>query len=148
AVGPHLKNQVYDQFFKGVQGADYGFRNENWRDKTPILTPGSPGYDLQKSITFDNLYSSDPHFKQDYDPRHPIGLAPSSSSDGLAFSYNSLLPADLQGDPFIARWNSSVSSSDGTTYHYADLVAVNPITGAMSVVADGFQNPLSVFADQ
>jgi hypothetical protein len=147
AVGPHLKDQVYDQFFKAVQGADYGFRNENWRGNTPILTPGSPGYDREKSITFDNLYSSDPHYLQNYDPKHPVGLGPSSSSDGLAFSYNKSLASDLYGDAFIARWNSSVSSSDGTTYNYSDLVAVNPTTGAMSVLADGFVNPLAVFAD-
>jgi hypothetical protein len=146
AVGPHLKNQVYDQVFKAVQGADYGFRNENWRGNTPILTPGSPGYDREKSIPFDNLYSSDPHYLQDYDPRHPVGLGPSSSSDGLAFSYNKSLSPDLYGDLFIARWNSSVSSSDGVTYHYADVVAVDPTTGATSVLANGFVDPLAVFA--
>lgn len=147
AVGPHLKDQVYDQLFKAVQGADYGFRNENWRNVASILTPGSPGYDLQKSITFDNLYSSDPHYRQDYDPQHPVGLGPSSSSDGLAFSYSSSLSPDLYGNMFVARWNSSISSADGVTYNYADLVAVNPTTGAMSVIADGFGNPLAVWAD-
>lgn len=141
AVGASLKNAVYDQFFKAVPGADYGFRNENWRDNTPVLTPGSPGYDHQKSITFDNLYSSDPNFLQTYDPTHPVGLGPSSSSDGVAFSYNSLLPTDLVGDAFVARYNPSVKAQDGETLIYSDLVAIDPVTGLMSQVAAGFKNP-------
>ena len=148
AVGPHLYDEVYDQFFQAVQGADYGFRNENWRGNTPILTPGSPGYDLVPSITFDNLYSSDPHYLQAYDPSHPIGLGPSSSSDGLAFSYNPQLVTGLFGDAFVARWNSPVSAPDGETLTYADLVAVDPTSGTVTQVATGFINPLSVFADQ
>ena len=44
--------------------------------------------------------------------------------------------------------NSSVSSSDGTTYNYADLVAINPTNGDINVIANGFQNPLAVIADQ
>jgi glucose/arabinose dehydrogenase len=147
AVGASLKNAVYDQFFKAVPGADYGFRNENWRDNTPVLTPGSPGYDHQKSLTFDNLYSNDPNYLQTYDPTHPVGLGPSSSSDGVAFSYNSALPADLVGDAFVARYNPSVTSQDGETLIYSDLVAIDPITGLMNQVAAGFENPLAVFAD-
>jgi len=147
AVGASLKNAVYDQFFKAVPGADYGFRNENWRGNTPLLTPGSPGYDLQKSITFDNLDSSDPNYLQTYDPTHPVGLGPSSSSDGVAFSYNPLLPSDLVGDAFAARYNPAVTSTDGETLVYSDLVAIDPITGLMSQVAAGFKNPLAVFAD-
>jgi glucose/arabinose dehydrogenase len=147
AVGDSLKNAVYDQFFKAVPGADYGFRNENWRGNTPILTPGSPGYDLQKSITFDNLDSSDPNYLQTYDPTHPIGLGPSSSADGVAFSDNPYLPSDLIGDAFVARYNPSVTSKDGETLSYADLVAIDPTTGLMSQVAAGFKDPLAVFAD-
>lgn len=148
AVGPHLNNQVYDQFFKAVQGADYGFRNENWRGNTPTLTPGSPDYNHQVSITFDNLDSSSPFYKQNYDPLHPIGLGPSSSSDGFAFSYSSELSADLYGNAFITRYTSSVHSSDGTKFTYADLVAINPMDGTTNVIANGFVDPLAVFADQ
>jgi hypothetical protein len=147
AVGDSLKNAVYDQFFKAVQGADYGFRNENWRGNTPILTPGSPGYDRQTSVTFDNLDSSDPNYLQNYDPTHPVGLGPSSSSDGVAFSYNPNLPSDLFGDAFVARYNPSVTAKDGETLSYSDLVAIDPTTGLMSQVAYGFANPLAVFAD-
>ena len=61
AVGPHLKDQVYDQFFKAVQGGDYGYRNANWRGVASIMpSHASPDFNPQKSITFDNLYSSSP----------------------------------------------------------------------------------------
>jgi hypothetical protein len=127
-----------------VEGGDYGFRNENWRGSVDILSTDPANF--QKSITFDNLDGSDPRFLQDYDPSHPEGLGPSSSSDGLSFWYDAHL-GDLDGNAFIARWNPSVSSSDGTRYEYSDLVAVDPITGRTVVIADGFSNPLAVFAD-
>jgi hypothetical protein len=40
-----------------------------------------------------------------------------------------------------------VSAPDGETFTYADLVAVNPTSGAVTQVATGFVNPLAVFAD-
>jgi hypothetical protein len=66
---------------------------------------------------------------------------------GLAFSYDERLPEGLFGQTFVARWNDSITSSTGhQTYTYADLVAVNPSNGAITRIAEGFQNPLAVFA--
>lgn len=147
AVGPDFRDDVHDQFFKAVEGADYGFRNENYRGRTPILTPGSTGYNREESITFDNLDASDPNYLQSYDPANPVGLGPSSSTNGLAFSYNGNLAPELSGNAFAARFVNSVTSADGQTLRYADLVAINPTDGAVRVIADGFINPLAVFAD-
>src|SRR4051794_29666610 len=116
-----------------------------WYRSSPPAAPAMTPSDRSPSTT--SIASDSPHYLQAYDPSRPVGLGPSSSSDGLAFSANPGLPPGLLGDAFIARYNSSVISDDGTTYTYGDVVAVDPITGATTRVAYGFANPLAVFAD-
>jgi hypothetical protein len=155
APGRDLSHSVHDQFFRAVLDGDYGFRNDNWRGvRDPkvvshVLDPSVLGHVTLRSITPDNLRTTDPNYLQLYDPEHPIGLGPSSSADGFAFWYSPRMPATLCGCAFIARWNAQISeSSPGSrSIRYADLVAVDPYSGTVRRVAAGFVHPLAVLAD-
>jgi len=143
-----FSDDTYDQFFRASRGADYGYTNENWRGAAPILTPGTVGYHRVRSITYDQLFNPGPYTI--YNPAQPKGLGPSSSSDGVAFFYSDLLPAELQGNAFIARYNGSITEAPGKaqrTLTYGDLVAVNPATGRVRRIAVGFNHALAVLAD-
>ena len=141
-------NDVYDQFFKASVGADYGYTNQNWRGKASMLTPAAAGYHLVKSITYDQLYSAGPFVP--YDPAHPNGLGPSSSSDGFCFFYSTFLPKELQGNAFLARFNTSITEASGKlnrTITYGDVVAIHPKTGEVHRIAYGFNHALAVISD-
>jgi len=154
--GPDLSRDVHDQFFKAAAGADYGFRNDNWRGvrdpaiKARILDLADPQHLAVRSITPDNLYATDPNYLQLHDPAAPVGLGPSSSSVGVDFWYHPALPVNLYGAAFVARWNPIIGeSSPGTrSIAYSDLVAVDPAGGTVRRVAAGFFFPLAVLADR
>jgi hypothetical protein len=160
APGPNLKNNVYDQFFKAVAKADFGYNNINWRDdaahnNTEVKTRAAldagffdPANRVQ-STTFDNLSRPPGGFAQ-YDQsniNHIIGLGPSSSSDGFAFYTADAFPAEYRGKAFIARWTQSVIDEEGNVIDYADVIAVDPITGIAQRIALGFSDPIDVLED-
>jgi len=155
APGADLSRAVHDQFFRALPGADYGFRDINWRGlrdpavKADILDVEHPGHIAVTSITPDNLRNTDANYLQLHDPASPVGLGPSSSADGVDFWDDPALPAELNGRAFIARWNPQVSESPPGTQSitYGDVVAVNPSSGAVTRVANGFSFPLAVLAD-
>jgi glucose/arabinose dehydrogenase len=151
----NLALAVHDQLFKAQLGGDYGYRNDNWRGlrdpsvKADVLDPANPNHLAVRSITPDNLWNTDPNFQRLHDPANPVGLGPSSSSNGLAFWSDSWLPEELRGNAFIARWTeAAVERAPGTnTLIYQDLVAADPTTGQVRRVAQGFDNPLAVLND-
>lgn len=146
-VGDNLGSSVHDQLFAAVEGADYGYADEVWRGRSPLLPVGASGGNRVRSITFDNL--ANPGNFPPYNPAQPVGLGPSSSANGCAFFYAAGLPPDLQGNLFIARYNPSVTDA-GTpprTIRYADVVAVDVATGTVKRVAIGFQNPIAALWD-
>jgi hypothetical protein len=147
ALGPDFSKDVYDQVFKAAPGADYGYHDDNWRPKNPMLNPLAPGYTRVTSITFDNLFNQGPYAQ--YDPTKPNGLGPSASPDGCSFFYAPHLPSALAGNMFICRYNSPITeTSPGThTITYCDLVAVNVSNGKVNQVATGFNNPLCCLSD-
>jgi hypothetical protein len=142
-----FSRDVQDQLFRAVPGADYGYTDANWRGVNPMLTPGAEGYTRVTSVTFDNLFNKGPYTL--HNPAQPDGLGPSSSSDGCGFSYSALLPAELQGNIFIVRYNSPITEAapGKATLTYSDLVAVDVSTGKVRQIATGFANPLAVLAD-
>jgi len=150
ALDNNLNDDVYDQFFRVKYQADYGFANGNWRNN-PVAT-GAGFFKANKrvsSTTFDNLNPLAPGFHQPYNPNQPNGLGPSSSADGFDFYKGSELGPEFFNKAFIARWTDSVQTPDGKhTLNYADIVLVDPLTGKVSQVATGFNNPLAVLADE
>ena len=142
-----FSRSVQDQLFLAIPGADYGYTDANWRGINPMLTPTEPGYQRATSVTFDNLFNKGPYTI--HDPANPDGLGPSGSSDGCSFWYSSGLPAELQGNIFIARYNSPITESGGLkrTLTYSDLVAVDVSSGKVRQIATGFANPLAVLSD-
>jgi len=81
------------------------------------------------------------------DSNHILGLGPSSSSDGFAFYTADTFPIIYRGKAFIARWAQSVSDAEGNTIDYADVIAVDPITGIAQRIALGFTDPIDVLED-
>lgn len=149
APGPDFSRDVQDQLFRASPGEDYGYADDNWRVKNPMLTPGAAGYHRILSTTFDNLFNQGPYAL--HDPANPDGLGPSSSPDGCGFFYSGRLPRSLYGNIFIARWNDAIAESpNGGTRHtlnYSDLVAVDTGTGKVQRVASGFGHPIAVLSD-
>jgi hypothetical protein len=139
----NIYDDVYDQMFAAIAGADYGYHSSNWANKSPFLMRKQPGHVITHSITFDNLFNQGPY--SPYDPADPVGLGPSASADGCGFWYNSRLPSDLYGRMFIARWNHIINTKP-VNLTYADLIAVDVTTGSAVQVADNFQNPVAVLA--
>ncbi len=143
-----FSRDVHDQLFRASPGADYGYTDANWRGVNPMLTPGAPGYHRVTSTTFDNSFNKGPYTI--HDPANPDGMGPSASADGCAFSYSPLLPAELRGNVFIARFNGTITEAPGgrgRSLTYSDLVAVDVAVGKVRRVASGFNNPLAVLAD-
>ncbi|MBW8759801.1 MAG: PEP-CTERM sorting domain-containing protein [Burkholderiales bacterium] len=143
-----FSRDVQDQFFKASPGADYGYTDVNWRGRNPMLTPTADGYHRVRSLTFDNLSNRGPYVL--HDPAHPDGLGPHSSADGCAFWSAAGLPAALQGNAFIVRFNGKITEASGgagASLTYADLVAVDVATGQVRQVVTGFNHPLAVLAD-
>jgi len=142
-----IGNEVHDQFFLAVAGADYGYADENWRGVSPMLPIGARGSNRLRSITFDNLANPGPYPL--HNPAEPAGLGPSCSADGCAFFYAPTLPAELLGNVFIARYNPSVAdhATPPNTLVYSDIVAVDVSTGAVKRVAHQFHNPLALISD-
>jgi autotransporter-associated beta strand protein len=161
APGPDLKNNAYDQLFEAAPLGDYGYNNSNWRDDSAHGNPSVTSeaavnagfYNFAahgvRSTTFDNLVPPQGGFAEydESDINHIRGLGPSASADGIAFYTGNRFPATYQGNAFITRWNSSVSDSTGHSITYADLVAVDPSTGNVRLIANHFVNPLPVLQD-
>jgi glucose/arabinose dehydrogenase len=144
-----LSDDVYDQFFLVKYKGDYGFANSNWRNNPIATAAGFFNANRVYSTTFDNLNPSDPRFHILYDPNNPDGLGPSASADGFDFYKGKTLGSQFFNKAFISRWNNLVQTPDGQeTITYADVVLVDPVTGQVSQVASGFNNPLDVLADE
>jgi len=158
--GPDLKNNVHDQLFKAVEKGDYGYNNINWRDdpahsntllksRAAVDAGFFDPHNLRRSVTFDNLSQPPGGFKE-YDQSdidHIAGLGPSSSADGFAFYTGNAFPQSYRGDAFIARWTRSISDTTGHTVDYADVVAVDPVTGNVRRIANQFLDPIDVEED-
>jgi len=143
-----FSRDVHDQLFRASPGADYGYTDVNWRGVNPMLTPSARGYHRVTSTTFDNSFNKGPYTI--HDPANPDGLGPSASADGCAFSYSDILPAELQGNVFIARYNGKIAEAPGRqqrTLTYSDLVAVDVSVGKVRRIASGFNSPLAVLSD-
>ncbi len=142
-----FSRDVQDQVFKAVEGADYGYWDDNWRGQSPLLSANLNSANRVRAITFDNLFNNGPYVL--HDPANPDGLGPSSSADGCGFFYAPGLPAAIADNLFIARYQNSIRENGGLgrTLTYADVVAVQPATGKVHRVASGFQNPLAVLWD-
>jgi hypothetical protein len=113
-----------------------------------MMTPGAPGYHRVNSTTFDNSFNKGPYIL--HDPANPVGLGPSSSSDGCAFFYAKGLPTELAGNAFIVRYNGTIAEAPGganRSLTYSDLVAVDVTSGKVRQIASGFNGPLAVLAD-
>jgi hypothetical protein len=158
---PDLRNNVYDQFFQASFQADYGYDSSNWRNDANNDNPFTTSqaavnagfYDFAhhgvRSTTFDNLSMPAGGFTEydESDINHIRGLGPSSSSDGFAFDSIDGLPPAYAGNAFIVRWSASISDSTGHSITYADLVAVDPTTGNVRLIANQFIHPLAVLQD-
>ena len=116
----NFSRDVQDQLFLAIPGVDYGYTDVNWCGINLMLTPTEAGYHRATSVTFDNLFNKGPYTI--HDPANPDGLGPSSSSDGCSFWYSTGLPAELQGNIFIARYNSPITESPGGVGANADLL--------------------------
>jgi glucose/arabinose dehydrogenase len=142
-----FSNDVYDQFFKVSPKADYGYANGNWRNNPEAEAAGffNPN-NLVKSTTFDNLYTTS--FSV-YDPSNPDGLGPSASANGFDFYKGNELPSQYQNKAFITRFNKGplVETDGDYSLTYGDVVLVDPRTGDVKQIADGFENPLAILAD-
>jgi hypothetical protein len=60
------------------------------------------------------------------------------------------LPAELQDNLFIVRYNSTITEAPGGLQRsliYSDLVAVDVTSGKVRQIATGFNGPLAVYAD-
>ena len=142
-----LSNDVHDQFFRATPGGDYRYDNENFRGN-----PNFPGTTVV-STTFDNLDASHPNFGQLHDPANPVGLGPSSSSNGFDFGtmdLTGLLATDAREYALISRWSGlTAEEPPGTdSMTFADFVVVDPATGAARRIAEGFANPIDVINDR
>ncbi|MBD2498232.1 sorbosone dehydrogenase family protein [Nostoc sp. FACHB-280] len=147
ALDADFSNDVHDQLFKAVPKADYGYANDNWRNNPDALASGFfDANNLVRSTTFDNLYTNSYTL---HDPQNPDGLGPSSSADGIAFYLGNSLPSQFQDKAFIARWNRGpITETDReNSLSYGDIVLVDPETGEVTQIADGFRNPLAILAD-
>jgi hypothetical protein len=146
AFDSDLSNDVHDQFFRAVAGGDYGYDNQNFRG-----SPAFPDIPVQ-STTFDNLFSSHPNFGDLHDPADPDGLGPSSSANGLDFGtldLTGLLATDAREYAAISRWNGTIAeTAPGTdSMTFQDVVVVDPQTGQVRRLAEGFENPIDVLSD-
>ena len=142
-----LSNDVYDQFFKVAPKADYGYANPNWRNNPEALAAGFFAPENRvTSTTFDNLFTNSFVL---HDPKNPNGLGPSASANGFDFYKGNKLPIQFQNKAFITRFNKGpIVETDGeNSLIYGDVVLVDPSTGDVSLVADGFENPLAILAD-
>ncbi|GAB4456132.1 MAG: hypothetical protein OHK0029_13550 [Armatimonadaceae bacterium] len=146
-IGPDFENDVHDQCFMAVEGADYGYWNDNWRPANPLLNPQQPDYQRVFSLTFDNLFNRGPYAL--HDPANPDGLGPHSSATGCSFFYVWNLPRELQDNLFVTRWVNSIreDGANPNTLRYADVVAVNPYNGQVRRVAENFRNPIALLSD-
>ncbi len=151
AAQPDFSKSVHDQLFRAIEFADYGFANENWRPLNPMLDPDAGTYNRVNSLTFDNLYNPGPYLL--HNPALPDGLGPNSSATGCGVFSAPGLPTELQSNVFITRYNPSVTESVTAgdpvqnTLTYSDVVAVDPGTGTVRRVAQGFAEPIAVLAD-
>lgn len=156
-----FQDDVHDQLFRAVELADYGYRNSNWQDGN--AAGNSEAIDngffqpenRAASFTFDNFVDPiaademdqlNPALDQDYDVNRPVGLGPSSSSNGLDFYKGNALPLQFHKDAFVARWNGVIADG-GDVITYRDVVSVDIDTGEVNRIAAGFQNPLDVLED-
>ena len=107
------------------------------------------------SFTFDNYVDpvatneqdgSNPAFNTDHNPAAPVGLGPSSSSDGLEFYQGNTFPLTFHHDAFVTRWNGTINDG-GDSLPYRDVVGVDIDTADVRRIASGFRNPLDVTED-
>jgi hypothetical protein len=142
-----LSNDVHDQFFLAVAGGDYRYDNVNFRG-----TPGFPTTPVI-STTFDNLDANRPGFGALHDSANPDGLGPSSSSNGFDFGTIDLtglgLATDAKEYAVISRWSPPTPEEPPGTdvIDYRDLVVVDPATGKVRRLAEGFDDTIDVRND-
>ncbi len=152
-------DDVHDQMFRAVAGADYGFRNGNWQGNAAAEGAGffagiGDPTQLALSVTFDNLDQDGPGgpdldslhaaFDQLHDPANPIGLGPHAGVTGLAFNGTAFQPR-YHHRAFVARWSGQFPVVDGLDYR--DVVLVDPASGAVERVVSGLNAPTDVLAD-
>ncbi len=151
ALDADFSNDVHDQVFEARRGADYGYTNQNWRGVSPYLDPTHRNYVRVHPLRYDALYDAGPYTL--HDPANPKGLGPHSSANGIAVIGSRLLPAELDGGLFIARWTDEVEEeeeegSEKRTLRYADVVCVSRTTKETVRIASGFENPLALLWDR
>jgi hypothetical protein len=145
----NLADDIHDQLFRAVAGANYGYAIAGLPAAISTLSP-------QISITPDALYASRPGFNTLHNAASPVGLGPSSSANGievfnadLSFASAAGVPTGMRLWALVTRWNGGISeAAPGTDQiSYADLVLVDLATGSAWRVASGFTNPIDVLYD-
>jgi hypothetical protein len=48
---------------------------------------------------------------------------------------------------FIARWSSAIEDATGHTIEYADVIAIDPVTGIGRRIARAFSHPIDLLED-
>ncbi len=151
-----FSNDVHDQFFRAVEGGDYGYDNTGFRDPN---SGDLPGLNLDvDSITFDNLDPLDTTWLerqqalQETSSEELVGLGPHSSSNGFDFAtlnLTGIIGDGLEEFAFITRFTDDVSESGPgeDTLTFADLVLVQMSSGRVFQVAEGFDAPLDALKD-
>lgn len=148
-IDANLADDVHDQLFRAVSGANYGYVIAG----LPASVTGVPA---TLSITPDALYDNRPGWNTLHDPARPVGLGPSSSSNGLSVFRANLalvtsanLPVGERLWALVTRWNGTVTEAapGNASLTYADLVLVDVLTGGAWRIASGFQNPIDVLHD-
>jgi glucose/arabinose dehydrogenase len=76
-------------------------------------------------------------------------LGSSASANGFDFYKGTLLPNEYQNKAFITRFSKGpITQPDGQySVSYGDIVLVDPITGKVTQLAEGLNNPLAILAD-
>ena len=105
-----FSRDVQDQLFRAVPGADYGYTDVNWRGVNPMLTPRRAGYqsrDRRSPSTTSSTRAPTPCTTR------PIPTASGRAARPTAarFWYSSGLPAELQGNIFIVRYNGTITEA-------------------------------------
>lgn len=144
AFDSDFSNDVHDQLLTGGLKSDFGFPNANWRTNATATVNGFfNAANAKTSLTFDNLAGA---ARPNYNPNAPnqTGLGMHASADGYDFSSTNSLPVQYHRDLFLARFNADKNikeAAPGTdTLEYSDIVSVDSATGAVTLIADGFDD--------
>ncbi|MDX1962770.1 MAG: hypothetical protein SFX18_06430 [Pirellulales bacterium] len=147
-----FSNNPHDQLLTGGSKADFGFANSNWRTNGTALANGYfNAANAKTSLTFDNLAgAAQPNFNPNTEAQTGLGMQ--ADVAGLEFSTSNALPVQYHRDVFVTRTAGNPNLREvfpGTdTLEYSDIVAVDSFSGAVTLIADGFDDGNPAFANR